>query len=119
MTYLISTMRQTYNGRALKVNDEFEAPEVEALDLVAVNAARINPKPSTVPLPVRSPLMPETPKAPVITRDISADDDGFDEGDTDTPPAASPQSARPSGLQSSTGSTGKDHYNRRDLRAKR
>lgn len=38
---MIATMRQTYNGKALRSGDQFSVPsEAEAADLVAVNMAR-------------------------------------------------------------------------------
>lgn len=106
---MISTMRQTYKGRALKADDTFDAAsEEEAADLVAVNCAR-RAKRTTAASVV------QVPKAETITRDVTAEaaseaDEPAPIGDGGASEASSPQ-------HNSYGN--KNKYDHRAMRAKR
>lgn len=110
---MVSTMRQNYKGRALRAGDEFEVSELEAADLVAVNAARRVKRPAPVAQAV-------LPKAETLTREVTAAEPTDDPvsamvdatADTPSDDAAGQTVASPGGYS-------KNRYDHRAMRAKR
>lgn len=97
---MVAIVRQTFNGRALRTGDEFDAgTQAEADDLVAVRMA--------VPKkPVAEILKPE---APVLVAKVV---------EPEPEPALTAQADETQeGSEGNTSTTGR--YNRRDVRAKR
>lgn len=105
---MIATVRQTYNTRALKSGDSFDAvSEADAADLVAVRMAqRAKPKArllggTDTPAPARVESAP--PAAVLTTRNLEA-------ADTDAPATD---------VDATEINTARGGYSRRDVRPKR